>query len=229
MNEQLNLAQRIAKAASSVGGKLSADKRNKEQNYDYISSDKMLSVIGQAMAENGVVVFPSVIENQMIIGQTSGGKSRYDVSVKFEMMVSDGVTTLTMPWLGVGNDYSAPDKATYKAITSGHKYFLAKLFCIGVGNEDSEHEIEEPVQRRQSAPKPVMPATTKPVISETNRKRLHALGTELYGDGWEAKRHEIVLAVTKERTNSSNDLFEDEAKIIIDGMEDKKKSLRRAA
>ena len=151
MSEQLNLAQRIATAASEVGGKLSADKRNKEGGYDYISSDKMLSVVGQALADNCIVVFPSVVEHEMSTGTTNSGKSRYDVRVKFEMVVSDGVSTMTMPWFGVGADYGAPDKATYKAITSGHKYFLAKLFCIGVGNEDGEHESEEPTQSAQQA------------------------------------------------------------------------------
>lgn len=150
MSEQLNLAQRIAKAAASVGGKLSADKKNKEQNYEYISSDKMLAVIGQALADNGIVVFPAVVSDDMIVNQTSSGKNRYDVRVKFDMTITDGNTSLTMPWVGIGNDYSAPDKATYKAITSGHKYFLAKLFCIGVGNEDGEHESEDkPVQQQQ--------------------------------------------------------------------------------
>jgi hypothetical protein len=151
MSEQLNLAQRIAKASATVGGKLQTDKKNKQDNYDYISSDKILAVVGQAMADCGVVVFPAVVEHDLQLGQSSGGKTRYDVRVKFDMTISDGVSTMTMPWFGVGADYAAPDKATYKAITSGHKYFLAKLFCIGVGNEDGEHESEEPTQSAQQA------------------------------------------------------------------------------
>ena len=151
MSEQLNLAQRIAKASATVGGKLQTDKKNKQDNYDYISSDKILAVVGQAMADCGVVVFPAVTEHDLQLGQSSGGKTRYDVRVKFDMTISDGVSTMTMPWFGVGADYAAPDKATYKAITSGHKYFLAKLFCIGVGNEDGEHESEEPTQPAQQA------------------------------------------------------------------------------
>ena len=151
MSEQLNLAQRIAKASATVGGKLQTDKKNKQDNYDYISSDKILAVVGQAMADCGVVVFPAVVEHDLQLGQSAGGKTRYDVRVKFDMTISDGVSTMTMPWFGVGADYAAPDKATYKAITSGHKYFLAKLFCIGVGNEDSEHESEEPAQSAQQA------------------------------------------------------------------------------
>ena len=112
MSEQLNLAQRIAKASATVGGKLQTDKKNKQDNYDYISSDKILAVVGQAMADCGVVVFPAVVEHDLQLGQSSGGKTRYDVRVKFDMTISDGVSTMTMPWFGVGADYAAPDKAT---------------------------------------------------------------------------------------------------------------------
>lgn len=227
MSEQLNLAQRIATAASEVGGKLSADKRNKEGGYDYISSDKMLSVVGQALADNCIVVFPSVVEHEMSTGTTNSGKSRYDVRVKFEMVVSDGVSTMTMPWFGVGADYGAPDKATYKAITSGHKYFLAKLFCIGVGNEDGEHDAEQP-QQQQTQKQPVaakqevtLHPSAKISIKEGSKKTLHSVGVKLYGETWEAKRHELVAAITDGRTNSSNELYEDEAQKLIAGISQK--------
>lgn len=164
-----NLAQRIARASAEVGGKLSPDKRNQEQKYDYISSDKMLAVIGQAMAENGIVVLPAVAEHEMQIGQSGSGKSRYDVRVKFDMMVTDGTTSLTLPWYGVGNDFSSPDKATYKAITSGHKYFLSKLFCVGAGNEDGEHDEEkQTVQPRVVKPQP--PRNVQPQPSQTQHR-----------------------------------------------------------
>ena len=232
MSEQLNLAQRIAKASATVGGKLQTDKKNKQDNYDYISSDKILAVVGQAMADCGVVVFPAVVEHDLQLGQSSGGKTRYDVRVKFDMTISDGVSTMTMPWFGVGADYAAPDKATYKAITSGHKYFLAKLFCIGVGNEDGEHESEEPTQQvkkttvsqlaekkeeKQTTPHPA----AKVAIKEGSLKTLHGVGARLYGDNWDVKRHELVSSITEGRTNSSSELYEDEAQKLITGISQK--------
>ncbi len=236
MSEQLNLAQRIAKASATVGGKLQTDKKNKQDNYDYISSDKILAVVGQAMADCGVVVFPAVVEHDLQLGQSSGGKTRYDVRVKFDMTISDGVSTMTMPWFGVGADYAAPDKATYKAITSGHKYFLAKLFCIGVGNEDGEHESEEPTQQvkkttvsptterkeekkeeKQTTPHPA----AKVAIKDGSLKTLHGVGARLYGDNWDVKRHELVASITEGRTNSSSELYEDEAQKLIVGISNK--------
>jgi hypothetical protein len=50
-------------------------------------------------------------------------------------------------------------------------------------------------------------------------KRLHAVGTEAYGKGWDDKRPELVKAITKGRSESSSDLSAGEASRLIDGME----------
>lgn len=145
------LAAKIAKAALEVGGALAPDKRNQEQRYDYISADKILSLCGQALFNQGVVVFPNMTGQNVNLleytDQYGKSKKRYDATVNFAMTVTDGETAFTSVFTGVGNDYVVPDKAVYKAITSGHKYFLMKLLCIGAGNEDGEHE-----QREEEAP-----------------------------------------------------------------------------
>jgi len=137
------LAAKIAQASKAVGGALSADKRNKDQNYDYISADKILTVCGQALAAQGVTVYPAIMElTTELVSYTSrrGEGSRYDARVQFLMKIADGDETQDLVWFGLGSDYSVPDKAVYKAITSGHKYFMMKLLNVGAGNEDGEHE-----------------------------------------------------------------------------------------
>lgn len=159
MTDNISLVQRLAKATAEVGGKLKADKRNGEQGYNYVSADKILSACGQALADNGVVVIPSIVHYDINIIDRGNGKSRYDATVDLVLKVTDGATSFEEPWYGMGSDYSVPDKALYKAITSGHKYFLSKLFCIGEGNEDGEHESEDgdkaPV--KQNAPQQPRP------------------------------------------------------------------------
>lgn len=59
---------------------------------------------------------------------------------------------------------------------------------------------------------------TGDAVSEATRKHLHALGTELYGEQWDAVRHRNVRRVTGGRTESSADLTEAEAQRLIDGM-----------
>jgi len=143
----MTIASKIAKASVKVGGSLRADKRHEKQNYGYISADKILGVAGQALAEQGIAVIPAIMSasTELIEYTNSYGKggSRIDATVNFLMKISDGESELDMMWFGMGTDYSTPDKALYKAITSGHKYFLMKLLNIGEGNEDSEHE-EQP-------------------------------------------------------------------------------------
>lgn len=137
------LISKIAQASIKVGA-LATDKTNEQQRYNYISADKVLDRAGNALASVGVAVIPAILEEQTAqfdyadnYGKT---KSRYDAVVRFAMTVTDGEGQYEVPWVGRGSDYAVPDKALYKAITSGHKYFLMKLLNIGVGNEDSEHD-----------------------------------------------------------------------------------------
>jgi hypothetical protein len=75
--------------------------------------------------------------------------------VRFEFVITDGETNLNATWFGRGTDYGAVDKAVYKAVTSGHKYFLMKLLNIGVGNEDSEHDEPQATTKSQAKVQPV--------------------------------------------------------------------------
>jgi hypothetical protein len=185
------LIDKIAKAGAEVGGKLKSDKRNIEQGYNYVSADKILSVCGQALFDQGIAIIPSIVKWDINIIDRGNGKSRYDAVVDLLLKVTDGETTYEEPWFGMGSDYGAPDKALYKAITSGHKYFLAKLFCIGEGNEDGEHETGEdtpqakPTQVKQAKPPepaPVVEAPAPDAMSlEDAMNVLNAEG-ELYGN-----------------------------------------------
>lgn len=141
MSEQRTLAERINVAAKIVG-ELAADKKYNAAGtqYDYISANKILQRVGDALAAQGVAVIPGVTDVYPTAQDRGQNKFRYDSVVKFDMIVTDGTQTEHAPWVGHGCAFDSPDKATYKAITSGHKYFLMKLLNVGIGNEDSEHE-----------------------------------------------------------------------------------------
>ena len=80
----------------------------------------------------------------------------------------------------------------------------------------------------QSAP-PAAPATTTGGGAAGNgrkagdalSKAFHASGARLYGQEWDAKRHEIIRAYTKGRTESSRDLTPDELRFLTDRMDAK--------
>lgn len=232
MTTKLNLAQKIAAASNAVGA-LETDKHNPQGNYKYISADKILERAGNALADAGVAVVPGISHVEVNTGTTSGNKPRFDVSVYMKMIVTDGETTIEQPWLGMGSDYSVPDKAMYKAITSGHKYFLAKLLNVGVGNEDSDHEpAQEPAPvaaRTNGHAKPPVQKPAQTPVSErhpfeedeaTLRERMVELGKDFYGDSWdEGESERLCLYVSTGSVSDTNDLKLSEVELLIKGLE----------
>jgi hypothetical protein len=136
------LSGKIALASIEVGN-FKADKTNQDQKYSYISADQVLSRAGDALAKQGIAVLPSLMSVDIMNVERQGKSPRLDAKVTYSMTVTDGEKEIIVPWFGFGSDYLTPDKAVYKAITSGHKYFLMKLLNIGIGNEDGEHEVEK--------------------------------------------------------------------------------------
>lgn len=138
-----SLEAKIARASIDVGAFL-PDKDNSQFNYKYISADQIAARAGDALAREGVVIFPEVVDVKIDSSQTpkGGGIFVANVALVFHIRASDVEPTLgfDLLWRSVGVDFATPDKALAKAITTGVKYFTMKLLQIGVGNEDGEHE-----------------------------------------------------------------------------------------
>lgn len=230
------LIGKIAAASLKVGA-LETDKTNEAQKYKYISADKILERAGDALAKAGVMVVPSITHEEMAqVDYTDGygkAKTRFDVAVHFAMIVTDGETQLELPWRGRGNDFAAPDKALYKAITSGHKYFLMKLLNIGVGNEDSEHDdAQNATASSQQAKAPVKVQSSTPTQNAASdamwdaepseldkaRIRLHELGDSLYGDRWPAVLRHNTKRASSDVTEDVSELTLAQVNMIIGGM-----------
>ena len=150
-------------------GSLEADARNKHDNYDYISADKILERVGKVLGDLDTVVIPGV-ENVEIREYTyQQNKTMYSAVVYMTMEIHTGDKVHTTQWAGCGVDYRVPDKAVYKAITSGHKYFLTKLLMIGIGNEDSEHQSAPRDTKQQPQVEDTPPQGRRPYEPEETR------------------------------------------------------------
>ena len=218
----MTLIERITQAGLDVGGKLKADKRNNEQKYDYVSADKILSICGQALFSAGVAVLPSVTGKEVNLFEYTDSygkaKKRYDYDIVFIMTVTDGETSLELPWAGAGSDYSVPDKALYKAITSGHKYFLMKLLCIGEGNEDGEHEQETKQEpRKKQAP---VSHTNQPTATMTLQTALEVTNSdgEMYGKLESDKLEMMTIGIKKGLKNDITQDQRDEYQMKLDAI-----------
>jgi len=219
------LISKIAAASTKVGA-LMPDKTNTAQNYSYISADKILQRAGDALAEAGVVIIPSITQeavNEVTYTDSyNKTKTRYDAVITFEMLISDGTSEFKAPWSGRGSDFSVPDKAMYKAITSGHKYFIAKLLNIGIGNEDGEHEAAQDATKPTQ--KPVDVSFDKPkaqLANATQIAAIGALGVQVYGDTWKDEQGHLAEWASQGARKALVDLYEMEAEKLIRGLQKK--------
>lgn len=138
-----------------------------------------------------------------------GHPSGYDLKVKRDD--STGRTTYAV----------AP--VPHKPLSADAKRIVAETSV----NLDALFSGDDPFTAKQPNPAPA--AQPESAISQTTvaepdrltpwqRKSLHAAGAAYYGKAWEDKRHELVMAITKGRTESSTDLTPDEANTLIDGI-----------
>jgi len=152
--------KKLAKVMLEVGS-LTADARNTHDNYDYVSSDKILEVIGKALGEESVAVIPAITNVTTTLHSRQGDKIMWQADVFMEMTILADGSEYKVPWFGCGIDYRVPDKAVYKAVTSGHSYFLRKLVSVGVGNENGEHDPAEDFKSGGSPAKITNPGDVK--------------------------------------------------------------------
>jgi hypothetical protein len=71
-------------------------------------------------------------------------------------------------------------------------------------------------QQRRTAPRP-----RDRDMEDGTRRRLHELGQLAYGENWDAKRAELTESITRGRSTSASDLKENEAQMMIRGIENK--------
>ncbi|WP_395707028.1 hypothetical protein [Casimicrobium huifangae] len=168
-----------------------ADKRNREQGYDYISADQVLARGGNAIATAGFAIMPAISDVLLTFTERPNKSPRIDARVEFIMRVTDGSESIEDAWIGFGSDYTnSVDKAVYKAITSGHKYYLMKLLNIGAGNEDGEHDEPDAEPVRRVAAQPSAPQVTNEKLAEA-RKRYDMLAADAFAHGISAEPVEV--------------------------------------
>ena len=105
-----------------------------DEGYDFVRAADIGEEARRLLKGRGLIVIPSVesIDQKM-------GKSGVLVHahLTFEIVYVNTGESITKKWVGSGFDYPG-DKALYKAITGGTKYFLAGLLGIPFGVDPEE-------------------------------------------------------------------------------------------
>lgn len=188
--QQLNLYQKLAKITGEIGV-IAKDGNNQQQKYKYIEYETIAGKFRELFSKYGVVLIPSMVEQERSAITTSRGSSGVSTVCHFEFTVVNADKPddrFVVKWQGEAADYG--DKATNKAATAAVKYYLMRQFNISSkGDEDPDSQTPEVAQKQQ---KPAMASVrqivavskllaTKGVTSGEDRKAI--LGTAIGGKG----------------------------------------------
>jgi hypothetical protein len=207
--QQLNLYQKLAKITGEIGV-IAKDGNNQQQKYKYIEYETIAGKFRELFSKYGVVLIPSMVEQERSAITTSRGSSGVSTVCHFEFTVVNADKPddrFVVKWQGEAVDYG--DKATNKAATAAVKYYLMRQFNISSkGDEDPDSQTPEVGQKQNS--KPAMASVrqivavskrlaAKGVTSDEDRKAI--LGAAIGGKGAVLDPNRVPVAKLKEVAN----------------------------
>lgn len=218
-------------AAQADFGTVSKTGKNPHFKSTYATLQDVISVTQDALHKHGLVVYqaPVIGDNGLylrsVLAHTESGETIEDM----------------LPLLTAKNDM----QALGSAISYARRYLLMAQLGIAAEDDDGNDAVAQPKQQAQRKPAPApqqhsnghapeppagnpfddaeppAEAEQEPGIDAGTLKRLNILGRDVYADEWDAKRPVLVSAISMERTKSSKELTEAEAKRLIAGMQAK--------
>lgn len=124
------------------------DGRNNFQKYKYITEAQYKRNFEKALQDVGLLWKMETLEtvNHGLISD-----KMYLIEAKFRGLLIDPDTGEVEEFLFNGTGADNGDKALYKAVTGGHKFFLASNFNVAEGNDpEDDGEVEAP--KRPASP-----------------------------------------------------------------------------
>lgn len=221
--QQLNLYQKLAKITGEIGV-IAKDGNNQQQKYKYIEYETIAGKFRELFSKYGVVLIPSMVEQERSAITTSRGSSGVSTVCHFEFTVVNADKPddrFVVKWQGEAADYG--DKATNKAATAAVKYYLMRQFNISSkGDEDPDSQTPEVAQKQQ---KPAMASVrqivavskllaNKGVTSDEDRKAI--LGAAIGGKGAVLDPNKVTVVKLQEAANRINKATLDQLLASID-------------
>ena len=221
--QQLNLYQKLAKITGEIGV-IAKDGNNQQQKYKYIEYETIAGKFRELFSKYGVVLIPSMVNQERSAITTSRGSSGVSTVCHFEFTVVNADKPddrFVVKWQGEAADYG--DKATNKAATAAVKYYLMRQFNISSkGDEDPDSQTPEVAQKQQ---KPAMASVrqitavskllaNKGVTNGEDRKAI--LGAAIGGKGAVLDPSKITVVKLKEVENRINNATLDQLLASID-------------
>lgn len=153
MAEVKNLSTKLAIISNEIGA-LAKDGKNKEQGYLFIGYAQVAAKVRELQAKYGVAIIPTIESYESNEVRSKYGSIGYHYLIKLQFTVmntDDPEDKIISDWIGESTDYG--DKGINKAITSGVKYFIMRLYNISdKGEEEADDTTPEPSYSKGQAP-----------------------------------------------------------------------------
>lgn len=106
---------------------------NEFHKYPYATEADVSEKVAPLLSQNNIMIFPSILEKDVLQVTTFKGKSEILVTLLMEFTIEDGDTGEVRSIRMGGQGQDAGDKAIYKAETGAQKYAILKLLQIETG------------------------------------------------------------------------------------------------
>ncbi len=114
-------------------------KDKKSTSYDYVSGDKILSIVRPTMDELGLLLVSEVLDysfTRIDYNTKNGQKSEMFCSLRMRFTWIDSETGETLQCMWASSGMNNWDKSLGSAITYAERYFLLKQFHIATDKDD---------------------------------------------------------------------------------------------
>lgn len=151
---------------------------NADLKYEILDADSILEMVGDALAEQGVLFIPSMVHAEMTFeAREKDGRN----NTKYMQHIQHALATLELTFIDVetGESHTATthgsaidfgDKALGKAQTYAIKYFFARMFLKGKSDINDEERHDATSRPRQSAPSASAPASELDAVTWTRNE-----------------------------------------------------------
>ena len=161
MADTLNLYQKLLKITEEVG-KIEKTGKNSMQGYSFIEQAQVVAELRPQLAKWGVFIIPETVSRSIERFENKKGTITVHANVvsRYTVVNADKPDErFVSEWDG-GEALDTSDKATNKATTASHKYYLMKLFNISDKDDADAETIETvaPVQtvKRRASQKQIL-------------------------------------------------------------------------
>jgi len=133
-------------------GAVTKDRQNQQQNYKYRSIDDVYNALNPALAKNGLIIIPNILEVTKEDKTTKSGTNMTytTVRINYTFYSAEDGSSVNSEYYGEASDTG--DKSINKAMASAYKYACFQVFCIPTEemNEDADKTTPEGVKPKKS-------------------------------------------------------------------------------